>query len=161
MRSNFPTTKSLNRLEKLNNGNFAFFSHFSVCFWKFAWQPQKARLLIICLILFYFRNGHFCHSLKCCHFSVVWLFVCLFFFCLESATRSSSCQRSRAPAWRGHDNFLPYPWQNLGWNFLSSSNIWLYHILQIGIRIWDEERKKTHHCGRSRLEGLKDTKNYS
>ena len=49
----------------------------------------------------------------------------------------------RSPGLRDHGSFQPYPWQTQAWNFLSSSNIWLDHILQIGIRICDEaERQK-------------------
>ena len=40
-------------------------------------------------------NGHFCHSLQCCHFC---LFVCCCCFLAQNPpTRSSSCRRSRAP----------------------------------------------------------------
>ena len=48
-------------------------------------------------------NGHFCHLLQCCHFLIVFWFVCLFVVVvvflhrIRPHVRSSSCRRSRAP----------------------------------------------------------------
>jgi len=84
------------------------------------------------------------------------LFVCLFVVVvvflhrIRPDVRSSSCWRSRAPGWRDHCSFQPYPWQIQAWNFLCSSNIWLYHILQIGIKIEEREKHISAHARDSR-----------
>ena len=100
-------------------------------------------------------NGHF---LQCCYFLIVFaLLVCLlllfFFFAYNPPTRRSSCRRSRAPGWRDHCSFQPYPWLIQAWNFLCSSNIWLYHILQIGIKIDEREKHISAHARDSRDTG--------
>jgi len=127
-----------------------------VCFLKFELQSQNGRFFITLSVMGPKRPLLPLFTMFSCFDCFLFcLFVCLllllfFLHRIRPDVRSSSCWRSRAPGWRDHCSFQPYPWQIQAWNFLCSSNIWLYHILQIGIKIEEREKHISAHARDSR-----------
>ena len=88
---------------------------FFMCLWKFELKPQNGRFSSFCLTIQAFRKAQFCHLLKCCHFSLVFCLL-LLFFCIEFSLTQFQLSTKQCTRFTSSWQFSTLPVTNSGLN---------------------------------------------